>query len=157
MSVQNFSFLARLEVAEKFVVGWWWWWSRPSLGFSFSQAEQLLSGRKHWRSCEYQIRILIWHQIRILIYFGRWMKSSRRETNNQMSVHRYAFQLGACVSEKAWKLDSLKWTFIVFKFNKEMIFQQWRFTKIFSSGSDKFFKLIFLSLFRMVGMMVNFA
>ena len=24
MSVQNFSFLARLEVAEKFVVGWWW-------------------------------------------------------------------------------------------------------------------------------------
>ena len=44
MSVQNFSFLARLEVAEKFVVGWWWggvgWWSRPSLGFSFSQAEQ---------------------------------------------------------------------------------------------------------------------
>ena len=25
MSVQNFSFLARLEVAEKFVVGWWWW------------------------------------------------------------------------------------------------------------------------------------
>ena len=37
MSVQNFSFLARLEVAEKFVVGWW---SRPSLGFSFSQAEQ---------------------------------------------------------------------------------------------------------------------
>ena len=23
MSVQNFSFLARLEVAEKFVVGWW--------------------------------------------------------------------------------------------------------------------------------------
>ena len=50
MSVQNFSFLARLEVAEKFVVvvvvvvGWGgvgWWWSRPSLGFSFSQAEQL--------------------------------------------------------------------------------------------------------------------
>ena len=43
MSVQNFSFLARLEVAEKFVVGWWGgvgWWSRPSLGFSFSQAEQ---------------------------------------------------------------------------------------------------------------------
>ena len=35
----NFSFLACLEVAEKFVVvvGW----SRPSLGFSFSQAEQL--------------------------------------------------------------------------------------------------------------------
>ena len=31
MSVQNFSFLARLEVAEKFVVEWWWgggvgWW-----------------------------------------------------------------------------------------------------------------------------------
>ena len=48
MSVQNFSFLARLEVAEKFVVGWWWggggvgWWSRPSLGFSFSQAEQYM-------------------------------------------------------------------------------------------------------------------
>ena len=41
MSVQNFSFLARLEVAEKFVVGWWWW-SRPSLGLSFSQAEQYL-------------------------------------------------------------------------------------------------------------------
>ena len=45
MSMQNFSFLARLEVAEKFVVGWgggvgWWWWSRPSLGLSFSQAEQ---------------------------------------------------------------------------------------------------------------------
>ena len=46
MSVQNFSFLARLEVAEKFVVGWGGgvvvvgWWSRPSLGFSFSQAEQ---------------------------------------------------------------------------------------------------------------------
>ena len=39
MSVQNFSFLARLEVAEKFVV-LGWWWSRPSLGFSFSQAEQ---------------------------------------------------------------------------------------------------------------------
>ena len=38
MSVQNFSFLARLEVAEKFVVVGWW--SRPSLGFSFSQAEQ---------------------------------------------------------------------------------------------------------------------
>ena len=43
MSVQNFSFLARLEVAEKFVVGWGGvvgWWSRTSLGFSFSQAEQ---------------------------------------------------------------------------------------------------------------------
>ena len=43
MSVQNFSFLALLEVAEKFVVGWGGvvgWWSRPSLGFSFSQAEQ---------------------------------------------------------------------------------------------------------------------
>ena len=44
MSVQNFSFLARLEVAEKFVVGRGggvgWWWSRPSLGFSFIQAEQ---------------------------------------------------------------------------------------------------------------------
>ena len=37
---QNFSFLACLEVAEKFVVGWW---SRPSLRFSFSQAEQLLT------------------------------------------------------------------------------------------------------------------
>ena len=24
MSVQNFGVLARLEVAEKFVVGWWW-------------------------------------------------------------------------------------------------------------------------------------
>ena len=34
MSVQNFSFLARLEVAEKFVVVGWGW-SRPSLGFSF--------------------------------------------------------------------------------------------------------------------------
>ena len=49
MSVQNFSFLARLEVAEKFVVVGWggvvgWWWSRPSLGFSFSQAEQLWTG-----------------------------------------------------------------------------------------------------------------
>ena len=47
MSVQNFSFLPRLEVAEKFGVGWGGgggggvgWWSRPSLGFSFSQAEQ---------------------------------------------------------------------------------------------------------------------
>ena len=52
MSVQNFSFLARLEVAEKFVVvmlhrlcgggdvAQAMWWSRPSLGFSFSQAEQ---------------------------------------------------------------------------------------------------------------------
>ena len=47
MSMQNFSFLARLEVAEKFVVVGWGgvvvvvgWWSRPSLGFSFSQAEQ---------------------------------------------------------------------------------------------------------------------
>ena len=43
MSVQNFSFLARLEVAEKFMVGGGGvvgWWSRPSLGFSFSQAEQ---------------------------------------------------------------------------------------------------------------------
>ena len=44
MSAQNFSFLAPLEVAEKFVVGWGGvvvgWWSRPSLGFSFSQAEQ---------------------------------------------------------------------------------------------------------------------
>ena len=58
MFVQNFSFLARLEVAEKFVVGWGGgWvcvvvvvvgggggvvvgWTRPSLGFSFSQAEQ---------------------------------------------------------------------------------------------------------------------
>ena len=41
----NVSFLARLKVAEKFVVGWWGgvgWWSRPSLGFSFSQAEQYL-------------------------------------------------------------------------------------------------------------------
>ena len=48
--MQNFSCLACLEVAEKFVVvvvvGWggggvgWWWWSRPVLGFSFSQAEQ---------------------------------------------------------------------------------------------------------------------
>ena len=57
MYVQNFSFLACLEIAEKFVVGWggvvvgWcWggggvgWWSRPSLGFSFSQAEQLPTG-----------------------------------------------------------------------------------------------------------------
>ena len=44
MSLQNFIFLARLEVAEKFVVGWGGgvgWWSRPSLAFSFSQAEQL--------------------------------------------------------------------------------------------------------------------
>ena len=45
MSVQNFSFLAYLEVAEKFVVVVGWGgvvvgWSRPSLGFSFSQAEQ---------------------------------------------------------------------------------------------------------------------
>ena len=45
MSVQNVSFLARLEVAEKFVVGWWWW-SRPSLGFNFSQAEQYFSSSK---------------------------------------------------------------------------------------------------------------
>ena len=37
--MQNFGVLARLEVAEKFVVGWWWW-SRPVLGFSFSKAEQ---------------------------------------------------------------------------------------------------------------------
>ena len=37
MSVQNFSFLARLEVSEKFVVGWG---SIQSLGVSFSQAEQ---------------------------------------------------------------------------------------------------------------------
>ena len=37
MSVQNFSFLARLEEAENFVVVGW---SRPSLRFSFSQAEQ---------------------------------------------------------------------------------------------------------------------
>ena len=48
MSVQNFSFLARLEVAEKFVVVvvvvGWWWWLRPSLGFSFSQAEQYMLG-----------------------------------------------------------------------------------------------------------------
>ena len=43
--MQNFSFLACLEVAEKFVVvvvvvvgGW----LRPVLGFSLSQAEQLL-------------------------------------------------------------------------------------------------------------------
>ena len=35
--MQNFGVLACLEVAEKFLVGWW---SRPSLGFSFSQAEQ---------------------------------------------------------------------------------------------------------------------
>ena len=27
--MQNFSFLARLEVAEKFVVGWWWWGGGP--------------------------------------------------------------------------------------------------------------------------------
>ena len=45
--MQNFSFLARLEVAEKFVVGWGdvaqaIWWSGPSLGFSFSQAEQYI-------------------------------------------------------------------------------------------------------------------
>ena len=43
MSVQNFSFLAGLEVAEKFVVGGdgggVGWWSRQSLGVSFSQAE----------------------------------------------------------------------------------------------------------------------
>ena len=48
MSVQNFSFLARLEVAEEFVVvvGWWcwWWWSRPSLRFSCSQTEQFELG-----------------------------------------------------------------------------------------------------------------
>ena len=56
MSVQNFSFLARLEVAEKFVVvvvvvvgGWW---LRPSSGFSFSQAEQyiVISNNKHIRA-----------------------------------------------------------------------------------------------------------
>ena len=33
MSLQNFIFLARLEVAEKFVVGWggvgWWWGGGP--------------------------------------------------------------------------------------------------------------------------------
>ena len=47
MSVQNFSFLARLEVAEKFVVvvvvvGWGGGvgGARLSLGCSFSQAEQ---------------------------------------------------------------------------------------------------------------------
>ena len=45
MSVQNFSFLARLEVAEKFVVVGWGGgvvvgWYMPSLWFSFSQAEQ---------------------------------------------------------------------------------------------------------------------
>ena len=43
--MQDFSFLACLEAAEKFVVGWWGGvavgrWSRPSLGFSFSQAKQ---------------------------------------------------------------------------------------------------------------------
>ena len=45
MSVQNFSFLARLEVAEKFVVVGWW--SRPSLGLSFSQAEQQLTSHRN--------------------------------------------------------------------------------------------------------------
>ena len=45
--MQNFSCLACLEVAEKFVVGWWWWWwSRPVLGFSFSQAEQYKQNEK---------------------------------------------------------------------------------------------------------------
>ena len=36
--MQNFSLLACLEVAEKVVVVGW---SRPSLGLSFSQADQL--------------------------------------------------------------------------------------------------------------------
>ena len=40
MSVQNFSYLTCLEVAEKFVVVVVGWWCRPVLGFSFSQAEQ---------------------------------------------------------------------------------------------------------------------
>ena len=48
--VQNFSFLACLEVVEKFVVVVGWGgvvvgWSRPSLGFSFSQAEQFKKSR----------------------------------------------------------------------------------------------------------------
>ena len=41
--MQNFSFLACLEVAKKFVVLVGWGgvgWSMPSLGFTFSQAEQ---------------------------------------------------------------------------------------------------------------------
>ena len=56
MSVPNFSLLACLEVAGKFVVVGWGgggggggvgWWSRPGLGFSFSQAEQLCKGNVH--------------------------------------------------------------------------------------------------------------
>ena len=46
MSVQKFSFLACLEVAEKFVVGGWWWVvCKPILVFSLnlSQAEQKLT------------------------------------------------------------------------------------------------------------------
>ena len=45
--MQNFSFLSRLEVAEKFVVVVVGWWSRPSLRFSFSQAEQKDLGLKY--------------------------------------------------------------------------------------------------------------
>ena len=67
MSVQNFSFLARLEVAEKFVVVGWGggvvgWLSRPSLGFSFSQAEQL--GTKVTLN-------LVWIGLVWLAWFGR--------------------------------------------------------------------------------------
>ena len=59
--MKNFCFLACLEVAEKFVVvvvGWGavvgWWWSRPSKGFSFSQAEQLkYGGGNHFPLSEY--------------------------------------------------------------------------------------------------------
>ena len=44
--IPNLSLLLCLEAFEKFLVGWWWWggvgWSRPVLGFSLSQAEQLL-------------------------------------------------------------------------------------------------------------------
>ena len=39
MSVQNFSFIAGLEVTEKFVcgmVGWWWWVPSGYYVFEFS-------------------------------------------------------------------------------------------------------------------------
>ena len=40
--MQNFSVLACLEVAEKFVVVVVGWWSRTSLGFIFCRAEQYI-------------------------------------------------------------------------------------------------------------------
>ena len=84
--MQNISFLACLEVVEKFVVVVGWWWLRPSLGFSFSQAEQ------NWGPSVSFTVYLGFHIIIVLITLFRF-----KSENPTATVADF----------KAWKLDQM--------------------------------------------------